>query len=152
MRNIYCISGLCADSRIFSNLSVADTCFIHISWPEYEVSDTMETYAMKVSEMITESNPIIVGLSFGGMLATQIAKIRDVEKVILISSAKNVSEKPAILSLFKSVINADILPSKIYKTTNPFLFYLFGTESIEDKNAIREIIKNSDAELMKRCI
>ena len=37
-------------------------------------------------EIDTSRNPILIGLSFGGMMCIEIAKLIPVEKVILISS------------------------------------------------------------------
>jgi alpha/beta superfamily hydrolase len=49
---------------------------------------------LRLSEQIIEVNPILVGVSFGGMIAVEVAKLIETEKVILISSAKTKHEIP----------------------------------------------------------
>ncbi|MCH5689430.1 alpha/beta hydrolase [Niabella sp. W65] len=45
-------------------------------------------YVLRMAEKIQEDNPVIIGVSFGGMVALEIAKIRPVKQVILVSSIK----------------------------------------------------------------
>ena len=57
-------------------------------------TETLAQYAQRIVQRITAPRPMLVGLSFGGMVAVEIAKILPVEKVILISSAKTRDELP----------------------------------------------------------
>jgi len=45
-------------------------------------------------EKITEPDPVLIGLSFGGIMCTEIAKQIPVEKIIIISSIKHSGELP----------------------------------------------------------
>src|SRR5688572_9407172 len=85
-RKIYCISGLGADERIFANIKIEGTELVHLHWPQHDESDDMAAYAKKVSAMIPDENPTLLGVSFGGMLAVEIAKQRSVSKAIIVSS------------------------------------------------------------------
>ncbi|MBW7841070.1 MAG: alpha/beta hydrolase, partial [Chitinophagaceae bacterium] len=103
MRNIYCISGLGADERIFQKLRIRNSNMIFLGWPEYDEGDTMSSYAVKLSQLITEENPILLGVSFGGMLTVEIAKQRVIKKGIIVSSTKRTDEKPKLPGLIKWV-------------------------------------------------
>ena len=149
MINIYCISGLGADRRIFDNLKIKDVNLVHIKWPVHSKTDAMSSYAVKVSEIIKEDNPVIMGVSFGGMLAVEIAKVRPVKRAILISSAKDIRERPSLPYLIKHIVTTGLIPSFMYKIPNPVLYALFGVESRRDRKVLREIVLDSDAELIK---
>lgn len=90
----YVFSGLGADERVFKNLSFGEAEVEHIHWIPPLTTETLAQYAQRIAQRITTPHPVLVGLSFGGMVAVEIAKILPVEKVILISSAKTRDELP----------------------------------------------------------
>ena len=53
---------------------------------------TISEYALKMTQEITHENPILVGVSFGGMLVQEMARHIKTRKVIVVSSVKNESE------------------------------------------------------------
>ncbi|HQV56104.1 MAG TPA: alpha/beta hydrolase, partial [Chitinophagaceae bacterium] len=86
MKKVYFISGLGADKRAFSFLDLSFCEPIFIDWIKPVDNESLYQYAMRLKEQINEPSPIIVGVSFGGMLATEIAKSDASAKVIIISS------------------------------------------------------------------
>ncbi len=149
MTDIYCISGLGADERIFANLSIRNANLIHIPWPEYDVHDELPCYAQKVSALIKAENPIVMGVSLGGMLTVEIAKMRPVKKTILVSTAKTTSELPPYDGLFGKLVKSKIVPAFVYKMPNRILMNLFGAKSEEDDALVAAILKDSDGKFMK---
>ena len=98
-RQVYCISALGADERIFGRLQWQD-CELHfLSWIAPEINETMEAYARRMCAQIRHEHPILIGVSFGGMMCIEIAKIIEADRVILISSIKTKDELPAWLKL-----------------------------------------------------
>ena len=102
--NVYFIPGLGTDRSIFEYLNLPDTNFnIHfLEWiiPENSL-ESLQSYAHRMSEQIREEHFVLIGISFGGVIAQEIAKIRVVEKVIIISSIKSKHELPRRLRLVK---------------------------------------------------
>jgi pimeloyl-ACP methyl ester carboxylesterase len=94
MKTIFCISGLGADERAFSKLTIEGYKLHIIQWLEPFKNETIEVYATRMRQSITGENPVLMGLSFGGMICTEIAKQITVEKIILISSIKSLHEMP----------------------------------------------------------
>lgn len=97
MHQIYCISGLGADFRIFRNLEVENAQLHPIAWKMPEPGETLPGFAGRLSQQIHHPDPVILGVSFGGMLATEIAKIIPVKKSIIVSSCKVRAELPAYM-------------------------------------------------------
>ena len=75
--DIYLISGLGADRTIFRNLTFSDATNIHyLDWITPNANESLKSYALRMAETINQSVPFaLVGLSFGGMLATEIANV-----------------------------------------------------------------------------
>ena len=80
LKPIYFISGLGADERIFQWLRYDGYRPIHIHWLPPERRESVEHYAHRLAQDIKDKRPIIVGLSFGGIVAIEIAKQIDVRK------------------------------------------------------------------------
>lgn len=101
---------------------------------------------------IHSEKPILIGLSFGGIMATEVAKHIETEKIILIASAKTKHEIPfyyrwsGILKLHKMV------PAKVMKKANFFSFWLFGIKKENDKQLLRAILNDTDPHFLKWAI
>jgi len=91
-KHIYFVPGLSASSKIFEYLDLpADKYTCHyLEWitPENE-RESIEDYALRLCAFIKESNPILVGVSFGGIMVQEMARIVEAKKTIIISSVKN---------------------------------------------------------------
>lgn len=149
MQDVYFISGLGADERMFMKLKLPGVNMIHVPWAEHDKYDELSCYAQKMSAQIKGENPIIVGLSMGGMIAVEISKIRPVKKLFLISSAKTKSELPSYDSWFGKLMKSRILPGFMYKMPNDILLDKFGAETEEDKALMSITLQDSDGQFMK---
>ena len=85
---VYGISGLGADKRVFEKLTL-DLELIPIDWITPYKNERIEDYAKRLSKKIDKKEEfIIIGVSFGGLIATEISKILKSKLTILISSAE----------------------------------------------------------------
>lgn len=95
---LYCIPGFGVDEKIFGRLKLnADLHFIN--WLNPLPKETLKDYAARMASSIDEAFPVLLGISFGGMIAQEIAKLRRVRRIILISSVKSRSELPKHLRI-----------------------------------------------------
>ncbi len=93
---IYLIPGQGGDHRLFTHLRIeGDFEIQHIKCFTPERGLSMREYAGQLTEQIDVSRPfVIVGVSLGGMLATEMSELVPARKVIVISSAKTRNELP----------------------------------------------------------
>ena len=97
---IFFISGLGADHRAFDRINLEGYEQTHLPWIIPEWKDTMHTYARKMAEPIMKAeNPVVIGLSLGGMLASEMTTFMPTLEVILVSSIKSHTERSNILKL-----------------------------------------------------
>lgn len=144
-RNIYCISGLGADHRIFENLVPPEGYRLkHIPWITQQKNESIEHYAARMAAAIRDPEPVLIGVSFGGMVSVEIAKQRPGSQVIMVSSIKTKHEKPFYFraaSLFR--LNK-ILPLRPYRFLEPLENYNLGIKTTDEKKLAREYRKNLD--------
>ncbi len=153
LKDIYFISGLGADRRVFQKLKIEGYQPVHIDWLEPEKAESLDHYAQRLTPQIKSDHPIIVGLSFGGLVAVEIAKQIEVEKVILISSTKSQLEIPPYFKLFRWFPIHRIFPFKtLLWALYWVLFWLFSLETIEERRLLRAILKETDAGFIKWAI
>lgn len=95
MKEIFLISGLGADKRVFDYLDLSEYKAFHIRWIDPHPKESIESYATRLLVQITKQKPVLIGISFGGMMAIEIGKLIDTEKIIIISSAKSKKDIPS---------------------------------------------------------
>src|SRR5437764_11227763 len=91
---VYLISAMGGDERVFQQLDLSFCNPVFINWIEPLKTENITQYAGRLKEQIKDPEPIIGGLSFGGMVAVEIAKQLPAKKIILISSSKSKKEIP----------------------------------------------------------
>lgn len=149
MQKVYCLSGLGADKSIFANIKIDNVELVHLSWPDYDEHDEIPCYAQKVAALIKEDNSVLLGVSFGGMLAVEIAKLRSVRKVFIISSSKTCNEIPHFGRFMKMLVMSEKLPGFFYTWPNKHLLKLFGAKTDEEKKVVKNVLKTSDELFMR---
>ncbi|MBA2248588.1 MAG: alpha/beta hydrolase [Chitinophagaceae bacterium] len=152
MQKVYFISGLGADKRIFDFLDLRFCEPVFLNWLTPGNDDTLPSYAKKMAENIKGSNAIIVGLSFGGMLATEMAKQHPGWKVILIASAKTKHEVPWFWRAARYLPVYKWIPGKWMKVIGKNSNYIFGAFETSQKKIISQIITDTDPQFSKWAI
>jgi len=142
---VYFISGLAADSRVFKHIAVpAGYEMVHLDWLKPAVRETVGDYAMRMAEGIDRREPFaLLGLSFGGMLAAEIALQYAPAKTILVSSVPHYKHLPGYYRVAGVTGLHKLLPVAFMKKAS-VLKRFFTTETDEDKEMLRQLIRDSD--------
>ena len=141
MKHIYVISGFGADERVFEKLDFGKNDIHFIPWKIPRPKETIASYAKRMQEEIVHPNPVLLGLSFGGMMTIEITKVIPVEKIILISSIKTRNELPLYMRLAGKAHLNKLLPLRPYAFLEPIENYNLGVETREEKALLREYRK-----------
>ncbi len=148
MKTIYCISGLGADERAFSRLKIEGFKITCLPWLTPLPGETLKEYAIRMSKGITTEKPILMGLSFGGMMSIEIAKLLPVEKVILISSIKSDKELPRWMKVAGILRLNKIFPMRSFKLTEPVQNRFIGISMPDEIELVRSYRKNAPQQYM----
>lgn len=144
MKTIYCISGLGADERAFSKLNIKDFELKVIRWLMPLPGEALPDYATRMRQGIDDDNPILMGLSFGGMLCTEIAKQIPVQKIIIVSSIKSSKELPFWMKAVAKLRLNKLMPMQSTKLTQPVQNKMLGVVSADEKKLVASLRKAAD--------
>ena len=145
---IYAISGLGADERVFNFLTLNQE-LIPLKWIKPEKNESIESYSerfAKYYDLDKEDDYIILGVSFGGLIATEISKLFKPKMTILISSAETKYELNTIALLIGKSGLTNILPKKLFDFPRKFAQFLFGTDK---KELLNSILNDTDLDFAK---
>ncbi|MBN8651012.1 MAG: alpha/beta hydrolase [Cytophagales bacterium] len=144
MKVIYLLSGLGADKRVFEFLDLKAFQIKFINWITPVDKESIEDYARRLCAQITTDKPTLVGVSFGGMIALEIAKHIACEKVVLISSAKTKYQIPFYFRVVGKLSLHKLVPTQFFKKVNSFTHWMFGTTTPTERNLLKDIIQSTD--------
>lgn len=149
---VYFISGLGADKRAFQFLDLSFCRPVFVDWIKPLRGETIANYAGRLREQISDEEPIIVGLSFGGMIAAEIARQVPVKKLIFLSSAKSEKEIPYYMRWLRILPLHKTVPVSFLRSANHFVYRIMGVAKREDKIIFEEMFYASDEQFIKWAI
>ena len=133
--HIYFMPGLAAGPEIFEKLELSKELYeLHyLSWIEpLSLKETIANYAMRMADEIKHNNPVLVGVSFGGVIVQEMSKFMDVQKIIIISSVKSKSELPKKFKIAAKSKIYKLFPTRIVTNFEDYAKYFVG-KSLEKK-------------------
>src|SRR5690606_5270619 len=152
MPKIYIFSGLGVDQRVFDKINFDGFNVEFIDWILPLKSEVIENYAKRISQKIIEKDVVLIGLSFGGMMAVEVAKIIPVRKVILIASVKTKFELPLMYRIAGKLQLHKLIPSAVFKWSNLLSCRVFGIQTKEEKVLFKNILKDTDSRFLRWAI
>lgn len=117
---IYFLPGMSSTSVIFEKLNLDNSKFdlTFLEWLPINKDESLEEYTKRYLPLLTSDNPVIIGVSLGGIVAQELSKIIPVRKTIIISSVRSNSEFPQLFHFLKKTKLYKLLPTG---GTNNFL-------------------------------
>jgi pimeloyl-ACP methyl ester carboxylesterase len=147
---VYFISGLAADKRVFKHIRLPDGFeIIHLDWITPRKKESLEAYSLRLAENIQTGEPfVLVGLSMGGMIASEIAKKYTPSATILLSSIPAHRYLPTHLKLVGKLRLHKLMPVAVVKSA-AIMKRLFTAETPDDKITLKQIIRDSDTAFIR---
>jgi len=153
---VYFMPGLAASSAIFENIKLPKDQFemILLDWDNPKEEESLHNYAKRLCKKITHENPVLIGVSFGGILVQEMAQFVNAKKVIVISSVKSNAEFPRRMKFAKTTQAYKLLPLSLINIIERLTKYSFSEKvsnrlklyekylSMRDKNYLAWAIKN----------
>lgn len=150
MPNLYFISGLGADSRAFSLInSFNGYQNIFLEWIPQKDED-IKSYANRLIKNISFSDKdVIIGLSFGGLIAQEIAKQTPVKHIILLSSFRDIKDLKWFNQVLLNIRAYKLIPNKKIKFLDKFALKFFSIKSNEGKEGLLDMMNKTDPKFTK---
>ncbi|MGV3587059.1 MAG: alpha/beta hydrolase [Adhaeribacter sp.] len=146
MFHVVMIPGLGVDERIFQNLAVDDR-FTRtiIRWIQPKPNENLTHYASRLTKQIPQQkNLILIGISFGGIIAVELAKLLNPLQTIIISSVKTRHELPWYYRLAGKLRLPYLVPLRAGKKLPKLQAYIFGAKTKEEATLLHQIIQELD--------
>lgn len=124
---IYQISGLGANQKAFKYLQInPEFEIVYLPWLQPETDETLSHYAERMIEKVNVNEPfLMMGLSFGGILVSEINQLIKPQKNILISTVKNRSEIPMYMKFSAQTSAHKIIPTSILTSETGLSYAVF---------------------------
>lgn len=126
---VYMMPGLAASSTIFERIVLPDAIFeiVLLEWEIPLDNETLSDYANRIAKKIVHPNPVLIGVSFGGILVQEMAKFIDARKVIIISSVKTNLEFPLRMKVAKTTKAYKLIPTNLIANVESLSKFSFGS-------------------------
>lgn len=126
---VYMMPGLAASSAIFERIVLPSDLFetILLEWELPLDNETLAQYAKRITQKIIHANPVLIGVSFGGILVQEMSKCITVRKTIIISSVKTNLEFPIRMKVAKTTKVYKLFPTYLLLNVESLSKYSFGT-------------------------
>ncbi len=147
---LYCISGLGGDERVFSFLDLKGVEVRYLNWLKPNMKETMEEYASRMAQFIDTTREFgIIGVSFGGMVGTEIAKMLNPKFLVLLSSAMTRDELPKLYKIGGKL--------GLYKLVRPVFLrwgqfavnWIARTDQPDKRKLVNQMVKDSDPDFLR---
>lgn len=142
---VYVISGIGADYRLFKNIQLPygfEAEYLH--WIAPMQGESIREYASRLAQNINrDEQHILIGLSLGGIMATEIAKLTSPVNTIIFGSVPTHKQLPPWFKYAAKIkLHRLIHPSfvKLSATVKHSLF----TKGAENRKFLRQLIRDGD--------
>lgn len=104
MQKILLLTGMTPDHRIFDRLLPLLPTAIVVDWIPPIANESIASYAARLSRTLYHEGPVVVcGVSFGGIVARELASCLNATSCVLISSVRSPRELPPWFRIFRVV-------------------------------------------------
>jgi pimeloyl-ACP methyl ester carboxylesterase len=147
---LFLLPALGADERIFSFLGKLPIELVLPRLLSPHSEDTMETFAYRMAEVLElDEKDMIGGVSFGGMVAAEIARQRPLKSLILISSGlSSRSVDPLAQRLGRLACNLPIRMMRSILGSYKTFKKVFGNEHPQLYQLVRQMLADSPDALL----
>lgn len=127
--HVYFMPGMAASSLIFERIKLPEDTFeMHLlDWFMPDKSESLVDYAKKMAAQVKHQEPVLIGVSFGGILVQEMAQFLNPRKIIIISSVKSSVELPRRMKIAKTTKAYKLLPTGMAQNLDVLAKFSFGS-------------------------
>ena len=126
--HVYFMPGLAASSKIFEHIKLSDSEYeLHyLDWKLPDGDESLESYVKRMLLDVKHENPILVGVSFGGIIIQEMTKYISVQQLIIISSVCSSKEFPTRMHFAKNWKLYKIFPTTLFSNFEYLKHFMLG--------------------------
>ncbi|MFD0962925.1 alpha/beta hydrolase [Pseudofulvibacter geojedonensis] len=126
--HVYLMPGMAASKAIFEYINLpCDQFELHyLEWIIPYKKEALTSYAKRMSELVQHQNPVLLGVSFGGILVQEMNKYISVKKTVVVSSVLNEKDYPFRMKFAKLSKVYKLAPTRMFSDVEKLAKYAFG--------------------------
>ncbi len=154
LTHVYLMPGMAADSRIFANLKLPESRFkIHLlEWEMPGPDESLESYAKRMLKFLKHEKPVLIGVSFGGVIVQEMARFIDLKRLIIISSVKCKDELPSRMKFASRTGLFKLIPTGLVDYVDHFEKVAVGSFLKQRARLYKQYISITDKHYLDWCI
>lgn len=154
LKTIYFVPGQGSDKRIFDSLQIKKNYkLVYLEYGTPEKKQTLNSFAKQLSRQIdTTESFVLIGVSLGGMICSEINEFLNPEKVIIISSAKNRKELPFRYRFQKYIPIYKIFPASVIFLGAKILQPIVEPDRNKNKQTFKSMLNSKNPKYIKRTV
>ena len=151
---VYFMPGLAASALIFENIKLPTDIFemIFLEWEIPLDNELLSDYAKRISEKVTHQDPVLIGVSFGGIIVQEMARYINAKKIIVISSVTNNRQLPWRMKVAKYTKAYKLIPMNLLMNADKAPRALFGNLIRQRLDLYQKYLYVKDVKYMKWAI
>ncbi|MVX34986.1 alpha/beta hydrolase [Myroides sp. LoEW2-1] len=110
---VFFFPGMTSSSLIFERINIDLDIYepFYFEWLPIVEEQSLSEYCDRYIELMPQPNPVLIGVSFGGIIAQEISKKIEVRKTIIISSVRSSKEFPNLYRFARKTKLYKLLPT-----------------------------------------
>ena len=144
---IYFLPGLAANPSIFKNIHLDPDRFemYFLEWMIPFEEESISEYALRFCTKVKHENAVLVGVSFGGIIAQEMNLVHNFRKIVIISSVKTRQELPLHLQLAGKTRAYKLIPTSFFAQNIDLLSkYAFGKPIVNRLDLYKQYLSITD--------
>lgn len=140
----YILSGLGADERVFDRIDFGSYKPVFIPWEPVKADQSFESYIKQLAANVQTPNPILIGISFGGIVAQEMSALFDHCPVLILASVRTRNGIPAWMRISGKLGLQRFIPVKKILRNKKANHWFFGAKTEAEKTILNQILSDSD--------
>lgn len=146
----YLLPGLGADARVFRRLRLPGPHRVLPWLPLASPTEPLTHYAARLAALVPERQPCwLVGVSFGGVVAQEIGRLRPLARVVLVSSLASPAELPGLLRLAGRWGLWRLVPFGLLARLPRLARWFFGTRGRQEFQLLSHILRATEPQFAR---
>ncbi len=145
--------GMAANPKIFEYLNLPSPFELYfLEWISPERDEPISDYAKRMCALVHHHHPILLGVSFGGVIVQEMAKHISVRQVVIISSIKSNQELALPMKMAQKTNAHKLLPTQWIKNIDALTLFAFGKGIKKRLSLYQKYLSERDPEYLNWAI
>jgi len=147
---VYFVPGLAAGKEIFRNISLPESKYktYVLEWLIPKKEETLVNYAKRMAAFISEPDAVLIGVSFGGVVAQEMSLFLNLKKLIIISSIKTRDEMPERFKLAARTFAYKLVPTSLIMRGSDLTKFAIGPKTKKRLKLYQEYLHVRDKQYL----